>query len=635
MRNRKLSSNLLTTIESPADLKPLSLSELDELCQELREYIIQTIDQVGGHLAPTLGVIELTTVLHYLYDSPRDKMVWDVGHQAYAHKVLTGRREQLKTIRQLDGLAPFCHRTESEHDAFGAGHASTAISSALGLAAARDLQGEDFRVLAIVGDGAMTGGLSYEGLNNAGADNRQLTIILNDNEMSISPNVGAIHHYLTKVVTNPLYNRMRDEIWELTGRLPRGAKHVRHLARKFEESVKNLLTPGMLFEHFGFRYFGPIDGHNIEELYQTFRSVRELNNPVVVHVLTKKGKGYPNVDQSPVRFHSVKGLQARKESTSEDAAPQYSTVFGEVAMKLAEVDSRVVAITPAMCEGADLVAFRERFPDRYFDVGIAEGHAVTFAAGMAAQGMRPVVSVYSTFLQRGYDNLLHDVALQRLPVIFCLDRAGIVGGDGATHQGVFDLSYLQHIPDVVISAPKDGNELRNLMHTALAYQGGPFSIRYPKASSRRYNPDADPKPVEIGTWEHLRDGEGVVALAVGSMVPIAEQVLERFSMEGVRLGLVNARFIKPLDTEMLETLMEEYDHLVTVEENALIGGFGSRIQEYAAGAVEITRIGVPDRFIPHGSRAELLDLIGLSEKGLEQTLRELLTNQRMLTSKVS
>jgi len=628
----------LSKVNSPEDLKSFDIMELRQLSDELRDYIITTIDEVGGHLAPTLGVIELTVILHHLYDTPSDKIVWDVGHQAYAHKVLTGRRDRLPTIRQRNGLAPFCQPEESEYDAFGAGHASTAISASLGIATARDMHQQDFQVLAIVGDGAMTGGLSYEGLNNAGAHGRQLTIILNDNEMSISPNVGAMHRYLTKVVTNPLYNRLRDEIWDLTGRLPRGARHVRYLARKMEESLKNLLTPGMLFEQMGFRYFGPIDGHDLDELYQTFHAVRELNSPVLVHVLTEKGKGYPNVEQSPVRFHSVKGMRGRQ-SGGTSSAPNYSQVFGEVAVELAERDDRVAAITPAMCEGSDLVTFREKYPDRYFDVGIAEGHAVTFSAGLASEGVRPITAIYSTFLQRGYDNLLHDVALQHLPVIFCLDRAGVVGGDGATHQGVYDISYMSHIPDMIISAPKDGNELRDLMHTALQYDAGPFSIRYPKDSSIAFDPDRKPEPLEIGSWEVLMEGENVAVLAVGSMVEPARRVLNRLSKEGLHLGLINARFIKPMDEKTLAEAAGKYEHLITIEENALTGGFGSLVQDYIRETMEsgsrISRLGIPDRFIAHGSRSELLDSVGLSQEKIEQTIRRRLGRYHRTSTKVS
>ncbi|MBS1271142.1 MAG: 1-deoxy-D-xylulose-5-phosphate synthase [Candidatus Marinimicrobia bacterium] len=617
---------ILPSIDSPADLKHLSKDELAALCTEVRDYIIQVVDEVGGHLAPTLGVVELTTVLHYLYDTPRDKIVWDVGHQAYAHKVLTGRRDQLRTIRQKGGLAPFCRRDESEYDPFGAGHASTAISGALGMAAAREITKDDYRVVAVVGDGAITGGLAYEGLNNAGAMRQQMTIILNDNEMSISPNVGAVHHLLTKMVTNPLYNKVRDELWNFTGKIPGGSRYVRYVVRKMEEGLKNFLTPGILFEELGFRYFGPINGHDLDELFETITAVRDLKTPALVHVLTEKGKGYPDVESSPVRFHSVKGKAAREKASKADE-PRYSSIFGDILTSMAEKDDKIVAITPAMREGSGLVEFSEKFPGRFFDVGIAEGHAVTFAAGLATQGIRPVVAIYSSFLQRGYDHLIHDVATQNLPVIFCLDRSGIVGGDGATHQGAFDLSFMQHIPNLVVTAPKDGNELKDLLYTAHKYDQGPFSIRYPKDRVGSYEPEREPQLLKIGSWEELYRGENIVVIAVGAMVSTAQNVVASLAKEGLKIGLVNARFVKPYDESMLQSLVHTYEQIVTIEENSLIGGFGAEILAYIEEQVErripVTRIGLPDQFMEHGTRAEILDNAGLSEQKIETRLRKL------------
>lgn len=628
---------LLQTIDSPKDLKELERHELTQLADELRSYVIEVIDTVGGHMAPTLGVIELTIALHYVLNTPEDKLVWDVGHQAYAHKVLTGRREDLRTIRQYKGLAPFCKPDESEYDAFGAGHASTSISAALGIATARDLQNRDFRVAAIIGDGAITGGLAYEGLNNVGSSGRQMVVILNDNEMSISPNVGAIHHYLTKVVTNPLYNKIRDELWNLTGKLPR-KRHIRYVGKKMEEGLKNFLTPGMLFEDIGFRYFGPIDGHNMAEVVETLESLKDINTPVLLHVLTEKGKGYPDVEKSPVRFHSVKGKQAVKRAKLQ-TLPNFSNIFGTTAVELAEKHADVVAITPAMREGSDLVQFSGQFPERYFDVGIAEGHAVTFSAGMAIQGMRPVTAIYSSFLQRGYDNIIHDVALQKLPVTFCLDRSGLVGGDGPTHHGAYDFSYMLHIPDLIISAPKDGNELRNLMHTAYGYTEGPFSIRYPKGSCLAFDKTLKASKLKIGSWERLRTGEDVVVLAAGSIVYSVEEALSALEKEGFRIGLVNARFIKPFDKQMLSKLVKEYEHIVTVEENSVVGGFGSVIENYIHedldAANKVTRIGIPDKFFEHGSREQILHDAGLSAERLKERLREINKSRHQISAEVS
>lgn len=630
--------DLLQSINSPQDLKQLDQSQLRLVSDELRSYIIEVIDRVGGHLAPTLGVIELTVALHYLYDTPKDKIIWDVGHQAYAHKVLTGRRDRLPTIRHRGGLAPFCKPEESEYDVFGAGHASTSISAALGVATARDLQGEDYRVVSVIGDGSITGGLAYEGLNNAGAMRRQMTIVLNDNEMSISPNVGAIHHYLTKIVTNPLYNKLRDEIWGMSGKLPGGSRHVRYLLRKMEEGLKNMLTPGILFDELGIRYIGPINGHDLNKLIDTFDSIKDIKTPVLVHVLTEKGKGYPNVESSPVRFHSVKGQNSGNNSGKPNA-PNYSQVFGNTAIELAEQDEKIVAVTPAMREGSGLVEYSEKFPKRYFDVGIAEGHAVTFSGGLAAAGLHPIVAIYSSFLQRGYDHLIHDVALQKLPVMFCLDRSGLVGGDGATHHGAYDFSYMQEIPNLVISAPKDGNELRNLMYTAHQYSAGPFSIRYPKGTSLAYTPNAESEILPIGAWEEMFDGENVVIIATGAMVQKASSAVKQLAKVGFRIGLVNGRFIKPFDTEMLKKLVTEYDQIMTIEENALQGGFGSTIHEYIEENLEIhipvKRLGIPDEFIEHGSREETLEMAGLSAQQILNTVRDLAEKYHHRTAEVS
>ncbi len=615
---------ILTKIQSPADLKQLSLDELSQLCQELRSYIIQVVSQTGGHLAPTLGVVELTVALHRVFDSPKDKIVWDVGHQAYAHKVLTGRREALKTIRQYGGISGFLKREESEHDIFGAGHASTSISAALGVAKARDIKGEDYQVVAVIGDGAMTGGLAFEGLNNVGQLRTRMLVILNDNEMSISPNVGAISHYLHKLVTNPIYNRVRDEIWRVSGTLPLGEKVLRPGLKKIEESLKNLLVPGIIFDEMGLRYFGPIQGHNLPLLIETLNKIKDIQTPVLLHVLTKKGKGLEAAEADPVRFHGV-GPNGHKEA-KKPQAPAYLEIFGRTVVELADKDARVVTITAAMREGTGLTEFSEKYPSRYFDVGIAEGHAVTFAGGLASQGLRPVVAIYSTFLQRAYDHIIHDVALQKLPVIFALDRAGLVGPDGPTHHGAFDLSYLQTVPGVVIAAPRDGNELRNLLHTALDYEGGPFFVRYPKDNCVRYDPQAQPEILPIGSWEVINDGREGAIVAVGAMVEIARQTLARLPSEMPQPMLVNARFIKPWDEELLRRLLTELGWILVLEENTVMGSLGNRIQALAQElgvSCQVRSHALPDRFITHGSRPELLREVGLDEDGILADLRAL------------
>lgn len=615
---------LLPTIEKPADLKQLSLGELEALCAELRDYIIDVITKIGGHFATPLGAVEITVALHYVFDAPRDILVWDVGHQAYAHKILTGRREKFPTIRQWNGLSGFCKRSESPYDTFGAGHASTSISAALGFAKARDLQGKDNKVVAIIGDGGMTGGLAFEGLNNAGQLKTDLLVVLNDNKMSISPNVGAISQYLTRIVTNPYYNRLRDEIWELLGKMPIGKKRLREMAHRLDESVKNLIVPGIFFEELGFRYFGPIDGHNLEQVISTLKKLKRLKGPRLLHVLTKKGKGFEAAEGDPVGYHGIKG-NAGKSKPKADAPPPYLKVFGHTACELVEADERLVAVTAAMREGTGLVEFHKKYPDRFFDTGIAEGHAVTFCGGLAAEGMRPLMAIYSTFLQRAYDHLIHDIAVQKLPVIFALDRAGLVGADGPTHHGVYDLSYLSAVPNMIIAAPKDGNELRSLLHTAVKGVNQPFVVRYPKDSSVRFDPDLTPETIPIGSWEELEEGSEVALLAVGSMVEAALASRTILAEEGIFVGVVNCRFVKPMDDELLRRLKRDYSHLITVEENVLMGGFGANLRQRCAvlgletGGVHC--IGVPDEFFEHGPRSTLLDHVGLSPAKIAEKAR--------------
>ena len=482
---------LLPNIESPEDIREYSIEELNELVDELRHHTIETISRIGGHLAPTLGVIELTVALHKVFETPKDKIIWDVGHQGYAHKLLTGRFNQFSSIRQFGGLSGFLKRSESDYDVFGAGHASTSISAATGIAQSRKHSGKNFRVVSVIGDGSMTGGLAFEALNNAGALKTPMIVILNDNEMSISPNVGALNTYLTKIVTNPIYNHIREEIWNLSGKLPFGKKKARTILHRVEDSLKSLLVPGMLFEELGFRYIGPIDGHNLKDLVDTFEKIKDVKSPMLLHVLTKKGKGMANVKKDKyhsdaVKYHAVKP-NGKVSNIKADTVPIFQDVFGSLVSEVARNRKDTVCITAAMREGTGLVQYAKEFPKRYYDVGIAEGHAVTFAAGLATENIRPIVAIYSTFLQRAFDHIIHDAAIQHLPVVFCMDRAGIAGEDGPTHHGALDIAYLKCIQDMIVTAPKDGNELRHLLYTGLDYKEGPFAIRYPKASSINFD----------------------------------------------------------------------------------------------------------------------------------------------------
>ena len=615
-------TTILDRVDSPADLRPLDRHELDQLCDDIRKHIIDVVEEKGGHFSSPLGVVDLTVALHKVFDTPKDLLIWDVGHQCYPHKIVTGRRDSFHTLRQDDGISGFCKIEESEYDVFGAGHASTSISAALGMARARDLKGEKHCVVAIIGDGAMTGGLAYEGLNNAGVLPSQLLIVVNDNNMSISPTVGALSHYLTKVVTNPLYNRVRDKIWGLTGILPGISKKVvRRIAHSIQEGLKHLLVPGMIFEELGLRYFGPIDGHNMDEMIETFENLKSASFPAVVHVLTRKGEGKEKAEADPLKYYSLSGNG--NSQAKESVAPGYSKVLGSIACQLAEEDKNVVCVVAAMREGTGLVSFAEKYPDRFFDGGIAEGHAVTFAAGLAASGVKPIVAIYSTFLQRSYDMIVHDIALQKLPVLFCLDRGGIVGPDGPTHHGVFDLSFLRSIPGIVLAAPKDGNELRNLMYTGLNHWKGPFVVRYPKASSMVFDESLIPEAVEVGSWEVLKEGNDLVILAVGSMVPEARHALEKQNLD---VQLVNARFVKPLDEKMLDKISRQFSTVVTIEEGSLEGGFGPAVL-YALNERnfdgKVHHLGIPDEFVEHGDRRRLLNDLGLTSEKIAETVSKL------------
>lgn len=617
----------LDQINSPQDLKNVPIEKLGELADEIREKIITVVSKNGGHLASNLGAVELVLALHRVFESPKDKIVWDVGHQCYTHKLLTGRKNKFETLRKYEGLSGFPCRSESEHDILNVGHASTSISSALGIACGRDQKGEKFSVIAVVGDGALTGGLAFEGLNNAGASGRNMIVILNDNTMSISKNVGALSRYLTDLLTDEKYNKLKAEVWELTGKFKRRDK-IRAAVAKVEEGIKGFLVPGSLFEKLGFRYFGPVDGHDIKGLIKTLEQVKVLNGPILLHVVTRKGRGYKYAEEDAPRFHGIGAFDKLSGNSNGDAGEMtYTDVFGNSLFKLAQRDEKIVAITAAMTLGTGLLEFAKAFPQRFYDVGIAEQHGATFASGLATQGLKPVFAVYSTFLQRAFDQVIHDIALQNLPVTLAIDRAGLVGADGPTHNGVFDLSYLRHIPNWIVASPKDGNELKNMLCTAVNWGKGPIAIRYPRTTI----PDAvtdEFAPIEMGTWERLKKGKDLAILAVGSMVYSALEASHQLQNEGIDAEVVNARFVKPLDKEMLVSILGQFDKIITVEENALLGGFGSAVLEFAEAhninRVMIKRMGIPDVFIQHGSRNQLLSILGLTNDGIIQMVKTIL-----------
>jgi 1-deoxy-D-xylulose-5-phosphate synthase len=618
---------ILETIDSPQDIQKLGIPKLVKLAGEIRDVILSVVSKSGGHLAPSLGTVELTLALHYVFDAPRDKIIWDVGHQTYTHKIITGRRKEFETLGQYLGLAKFPKGIESPYDAYGTGHASTSVSSALGMVCARDLQGETYAVIAVIGDGALSGGLAFEGLNNAGELGKDMIVILNDNEMSISKNVGALSRYMTNLISAPLYNRLKSDIWQLTGKFSTVGKRFQAIVHRIDEGLKGLIVPGMLFEELGFRYFGPIDGHNITQLIRTFRHIRSLSGPIFVHVLTKKGKGYKYAEEDAPRFHGVSPFERSTGTVvAKSSVPTYTSVFGRALTALAEKDPRIVGITAAMSDGTGLHRFAKRFPDRFYDVGIAEQHAVTFAAGLATRGYRPVTAIYSTFLQRAYDQVVHDVALQKLPVVFALDRAGLVGEDGPTHHGTFDLSYMRHIPHMVVMAPKDENELQHLLKTALTYEDGPSILRYPRGCGIGVPLDQEFRAIPIGASEVLREGSDAYLLAVGSMVVPCLEAASMLETDGYSVGVVNMRFIKPLDRDRIHEVLQRTKRLVTVEENVLAGGFGAAVQEYILDTgltgVRVKRLGLPDQFIEHGKRSVLLQVLGLDSEGIARTLKE-------------
>ena len=619
-------TKLLETIDEPQRLGELSLPELEQLAAELRTYIIQTVAQTGGHLAPSLGTVELTLALYSVFKLPRDKVIWDVGHQAYAHKILTGRREAFTALRRYGGITGFPCRTESPYDAFGVGHASTSISAALGMAIARDLDDRGEHVIAVIGDGAMTGGEAFEALNHAGQLGKRLIVILNDNGMSIDTNVGAMSEYLSRLRVMPQYNKAKKDLEGFFRSIPHIGDTVLKTAEYIKDGVKSVLVPGGIFAEMGFTYVGPLDGHNLRLLREVFSEIRMMDGPVLVHVHTKKGRGYLPAEIEPDKFHGVGTFDVISGQVKKDegAPPTYTEVFGQTLVKLAAENPNITAITAAMPGGTGLKVFAEKFPNRYFDVGIAEEHAVTLAAGMAAAGKRPVAAIYSTFAQRAYDQLLHDVCLQNLPVTLCLDRAGLVGDDGPTHHGVFDLSYLRMMPNMTVMAPKDENELRRMLITALSLDG-PAALRYPRGTAAGVPLTDDVQPLPLGKGEILREGGDVCFLAVGSMTANALRAAELLAADSIAAEVVNMRFVKPLDRELLLEAAGHVKLLVTVEENVLAGGFGSAVLECLADAgrtVPLVRLGIPDRFVPQGGRSLLWEECGLLPYQMAARVRE-------------
>lgn len=610
---------ILDKINSPADLQLLKKEVLPELAKEIRELMISTVSQVGGHLAPSLGTVELTIAIHYVLNAPTDKIIWDVGHQAYTHKIITGRKDSFSTLRQTSGISGFPKIEESKFDAFGTGHSSTAISAALGFAVSRDLNGEDHKVVAIVGDGAMTGGLAYEGLLNAGLSGTDMLVILNDNEMFISHRVGAFAAYLTKFLTGGPYNRFYKKVEKFLSRTHFWGSRIMRVAKRF----RVLLFPGMLFEEMGFAYLGPVNGHDIGKLIEILSNVKKLRGPVLLHVITKKGKGYSVAEDNPTAFHGIGKFNIiTGDPVSDSKLPTYTQIFSQTLIKLARKDKKIIAITAAMADGTGLVEFQREFPERFFDVGIAEGHAVDFAAGLAASGYKPVVAIYSTFLQRALDEIIHDVCLQKLPVIFAIDRAGIVGEDGATHQGAFDLSYLRMVPNMVIMSPSNENDLQNMLKTAVSLNQ-PVAIRYPRGEISGVQLDIEPKILQIGKSEIVTDGKDIFIFAVGNMVNPSVAISKKFSSKRISCGVVNTRFVKPLDVDLIKTIVRKVKKIITVEENVISGGFGSAVCELLKDSnVKIHTIGLPDRFIEHGKQNEIREKYGLTEEKIHASIKE-------------
>lgn len=627
----RYNSPMLDSIRSPLDLRKIPEEDLPCVAQEIREFLLQNLAKTGGHLASGLGAVELTIALHYVFNTPVDQIVWDVGHQTYPHKILTGRRDRFGTLRQRGGISGFTSREESEYDAFNAAHASTAISAALGMAVARDIERKDFHIIAVVGDGGLTGGMAMEGLNQAGYLKRRLLVILNDNEMSISPNVGAMSGYLNRIVSGQVYNKVKGEAGRVLERIPIVGDRLLHVARGVEDAAKKALVPGTLFEDLGFRYVGPIHGHSLPALLDALREVKDSERPVLLHVRTVKGKGYGIAERDPVKWHGASPFQvetgeAPRKEGARVAPPSYTSVFAKVLVELAENDPRVIAVTAAMPEGTGVDKFARRFPDRAFDVGICEQHAVTFCAGMATQGLKPVAAIYSTFLQRAYDQIFHDVCLMDLPVVFCLDRGGLVGADGPTHHGAFDFTYLRVFPRMHVCSPKDEAELRDLLATALTV-GHPVAVRYPRGEGEGVKIEGPPQILPVGKAQVLREGKSAAIWAIGNRVWPAMRAAQALDAEGIHLTVVNARWAKPLDLETLAATVAPGSRLITVEDHAVAGGFGSAVREAVDEMkienVEVAHLGIPDRFIAHATQKEQWREVGIDEEGIAAAAREL------------
>lgn len=619
----------LDQIDSPADLRKMSLTDLPLLAQEIREEIVRTVSKSGGHLASSLGVVELTLALHFVFNTPRDRLIWDVGHQTYAHKLITGRRRVFHTLRQFGGICGFPRREESPFDCFGTGHSSTSISAALGMTQARCFRQESHKVIAVIGDGSMTAGLAFEGLNQAGAMDKDLIVVLNDNEFSISPNVGALSAYLNRMMTGNLATRFREEVKGMLRRLPGIGDSALKWAKYAEESLKGFFLPGLIFEELGFKYIGPLPGHKLEALVETFRNIQKQRGPILAHVVTTKGKGYPPAEKDPVMFHGVGPFdpESGRVTQPKRGCVSYTEVFGSTMVRLARENPCLIGITAAMPQGTGLDAFSQEFPDRFFDVGIAEQHGITFAAGLAAEGFIPVVAIYSTFMQRAYDQILHDVCLQKLPVVLAMDRGGIVGSDGPTHHGLFDFSYLRHIPNLIVMAPKDENELQHMLKTAVAC-GQPASVRYPRGNGLGVSFDAEMRELSIGKGEVLTEGRDILIVALGSPVTPALAAAHRLRDRGIQVSVVNARFVKPLDTDLICSLATQTKRVLTIEENALQGGFGSAVlellEEKRVRGTKIKRLGIPDVFVEHGTQGELRKKYGIDEEGIFRAAENLM-----------
>ncbi|MBD3346518.1 MAG: 1-deoxy-D-xylulose-5-phosphate synthase [Chitinivibrionales bacterium] len=620
---------LIDTIDSPRDLRKIPLNKLRLVAREIRELMLDNVSQHGGHLAPSLGAVELAIALHYVYDTPKDKLVWDVGHQAYAHKILTGRRENFNTLRQYKGISGFPRISESEYDTVSTGHASTSISTSLGIAMARDIKKEKFDVVAVIGDGSLSGGLAFEGLNNLGTHSTKMTIILNDNKMSISKNVGALSRYLTRVITDRRFHKIKGQVWQLLGNMSHVGKSIRNLVHDIDDTLKHFVIPGKLFEDMGIRYFGPVDGHNIAEMIEVFKFARDTSKePAIIHVITKKGKGYRFAEDDATKYHGISAFSKTTGTVNGKGkkGPTYSQVFGKSLVEFGAKRKDIVAITAAMPDGTGLKFFRDTYPDRFFDVGIAESHAVTFSAGLALNGLKPVVALYSTFLQRAYDQIMHDVALDKLPIVFCIDRAGLVGDDGPTHHGMFDLSFLRTVPRALIMTPKDERELKNMLLTALEYNDGPSFLRYPRGSGLGVPLDKNPAPLPIGRPEIEREGKKCAIIATGVTCAAAQEAITLLEKESISPALVSARFVKPLDKAFYTKLFDSYSHIITLENNILSGGFGSGILELATqsgkkGLPKFLCLGYPDEFVEHGDLKILLKNLKLDAEGIAKQIR--------------